>query len=296
MKVSVVIPTYNQPELVRATVEAALSQSRPPDECIVVDDGSDRDTRGALEPLLQSIRYVRKENGGPASAKNVGIAAATGDLIAFCDHDDLWLPEKLERHVARHESDRELGVTYSRVNRVLPDGRVRRVDPRQGPEGMVFAALLRKSFIPTCSAVVVRREALDDVGPFDEGFRLSDDYDLWFRLARRFRFGFIEDSLVQYRLYEGNASRDNRLLHEEKVQVFERLLEGPEAISRTESRLVKRKIARHLVGAAKNHLREGEARAAGLLFRRAAALAPLSLRLQRYRLQSFVRGLFDHGG
>ncbi len=296
MKVSVVIPTFNQPELVPETVKAVLAQSRPPDECIVVDDGSDRETVEALEPLLDSIKYKRKENGGPASAKNVGIAAATGDLIAFCDHDDLWLPRKLERHLARHESDPQVGVTYSRVTRVLPDGRVRRVDPRRGPEGMVFTALLRKSFIPTCSAVVVRRDVLDAVGPFDESFRLSDDYDLWFRLARKSRFGFIEESLVVYRLYPGNASGDNRRLHEEKIRVFESLLEDTDAISATETRLVKRKIARHLVGVAKNLLREGSVPEAGRLFRRAAAESPWSLRLQRYRLQSVLRDLFRHGG
>ena len=93
--VSVVIPTYNYAHFVTGAVESALAQTYPDREVIVVDDGSTDDTRDRLAPFEGRIRYIHQENQGLSAARNTGIRAARGALVAFLDSDDLWHPEKL---------------------------------------------------------------------------------------------------------------------------------------------------------------------------------------------------------
>src|SRR5258708_5856521 len=96
MRVSVIIPSYNCGRYVTEAVDSALAQTHPPAEVIVVDDGSTDDTEERLRPYSGRIRYLRKENGGVATARNRGIHEAVGELIAFLDSDDSWHPRKLE--------------------------------------------------------------------------------------------------------------------------------------------------------------------------------------------------------
>src|SRR5689334_2160139 len=97
--VSVVIPTYNRAELVGEAIDSVLGQSRPPLEVIVVDDGSTDDTADVVGRYGARVVYLRQPNCGPATARNVGVARARGDLIALLDSDDRWLPRKLELQV-----------------------------------------------------------------------------------------------------------------------------------------------------------------------------------------------------
>lgn len=93
--VSVVIPTYNRAKYVTETIDSVLSQSYTDYEIIVVDDGSTDNTREALAPYMDRIRYIHQQNSGVSAARNRGIKAARGKWIAFLDSDDIWLPEKL---------------------------------------------------------------------------------------------------------------------------------------------------------------------------------------------------------
>src|SRR5712675_1199611 len=97
MRVSVIIPTYNSGRLVVEAVESALAQTLAPAEILVVDDGSTDDTRDRLAKFGPPVSYIHQENQGVAAARNRGIRAATGDLVAFLDADDVWHPKKLER-------------------------------------------------------------------------------------------------------------------------------------------------------------------------------------------------------
>src|SRR5215469_16427814 len=97
--VSIVIPTYNASHFIAAAVESCLAQDYTPVEVLVVDDGSTDDTVSVLEPYRASIRYFWQPNDGPARARNRGIAEARGQLIAFLDADDIWLPNKLSQQV-----------------------------------------------------------------------------------------------------------------------------------------------------------------------------------------------------
>src|SRR5207253_2812039 len=97
--VSTVIPAYRASRTIGRAVDSLLSQTRPPDEIVIVDDGSPDDLAAAVKPYGDRVQLLRKVNGGAASARNLGIESARGDLIGFLDADDYWEPSKLERQL-----------------------------------------------------------------------------------------------------------------------------------------------------------------------------------------------------
>jgi glycosyltransferase involved in cell wall biosynthesis len=111
-RISAVIPTFNRRDLVCRAIDSALAQSRPPDEVIVVDDGSTDDTRAAVEAYGHAVRYLHQANAGCSSARNHGVRAASGDWIAFLDADDVWLPAHLERMAAAVDATAGRAVLY----------------------------------------------------------------------------------------------------------------------------------------------------------------------------------------
>jgi glycosyltransferase involved in cell wall biosynthesis len=193
--VSVIIPAYRAAATIGRALDGVLSQTRPPDEIVVVDDGSPDDLAAAVEPYRGSVALLRKPNGGAASARNLGIDRTRGDLIAFLDSDDYWEPTKLERQVAAFREHPALGLTSCRFfyqepgrGRTVPFGVVEVPDLRKfgvapfdravsaaGPEVMTIATRV------LTSAAVVRREALGDLR-FVPGLEPAEDRDLWVRL------------------------------------------------------------------------------------------------------------------
>jgi glycosyltransferase involved in cell wall biosynthesis len=180
--VSVIIHTFNNEKFIAETVESVLMQTYNDYEIIVVDDGSVDGTRDALLPYMQEIRYHYKENGGIASAKNTGIRLSKADFIAFLDHDDLWIPDKLKLQMEYCNANPQAGLVYAKYTS-FRDGKELRTKPEKGYSGWIFKELLSKSFIQT-STVVVKRECLNTVGPYDETFVLGDEYDMFLRISK----------------------------------------------------------------------------------------------------------------
>ena len=112
LEASVVITAWNRAGTLGETLESALAQTRAPCEILVVDDGSTDGTARIAESFGAPVRLLRREHGGMAAALNTGVAAAGGDVVAFLDSDDLWLPEKLELQLAALESDPGLDIVY----------------------------------------------------------------------------------------------------------------------------------------------------------------------------------------
>jgi len=193
--VSVVIPSYNRARFLPAAVHSARSQTRPCLEIIVVDDGSSDNTEQVVTALGGEVRYVRQANAGPAAARNRGIQEARGDLVAFLDTDDRWLPEKLSRQVAIIEREPSV-VLVSADMAVEDDTGARWTDSNFAQRGLaaLFASLdgrpipdapqllLRINFINT-STVLVRRDVLLELGGFDPRLRYGEDLELWLRIA-----------------------------------------------------------------------------------------------------------------
>jgi glycosyltransferase involved in cell wall biosynthesis len=186
-KVSVIIPTFERREAVRRAVESVLAQSYSEFELIVVDDGSTDGTEEALAGLDPRLRYQRQTNGGAASARNAGLRVSEGDVVAFLDSDNRWLPDHLAvitEMLARHPE----AVAAS----TCPDFRVK---GRAGIDDARVVDLLPTLAMGTSvgyiSCVAVRRGVLVAVGAFDEELPVWEDCDLFLRLAMRGPFTIL---------------------------------------------------------------------------------------------------------
>jgi glycosyltransferase involved in cell wall biosynthesis len=208
--VSVIIPTYNHAAFLPEALENVFAQTCSPLEIIVVDDGSTDETAEVLRAYEGRIRVLSQANRGVAAARNAAAAVASGELLALLDADDAWLSTKLERQVARLDSEPEIGLVHCGVAEV--DGRGRQFRARlDGMEGWVATEMLffrRGVILGGGSAAVIRRAAFLEVGGFDEALSTSADWDLYYRLARRYPVGFVREVLVRYRVHGGNMHRN----------------------------------------------------------------------------------------
>jgi glycosyltransferase involved in cell wall biosynthesis len=207
--ISVIIPTHNSAAYLSEAICGVLGQTFQDFELIVVDDGSTDNTQEVVGLFGERIRYISQDRAGPSTARNHGILESSGDLIAFLDADDVWLPTKLAKQVDFLKQHPEAVLVYTDYNRSSEPGssnesRLKVFKPRTAEDS--FHQLLDENFIAT-SSVMVRREALANSGLFDPGLRGSEDFDLWLRLARTGRFAFLDEVLVFARQHSGNTSR-----------------------------------------------------------------------------------------
>jgi glycosyltransferase involved in cell wall biosynthesis len=213
MKVSTIIPAYRAAKTIGRAVDSLLSQVRPPDEIVVVDDGSPDNLPDALAAYGNRVRLIRQPNGGAASARNRGIEAAEGDLIAFLDADDYWEPTKLQRQLAVLEEHPEVGLVASRYYQQMPGEP--RTECRPEADAMLdrvlrlagdgaFAMAMR---IWT-TTVLVRRSVLGE-HRFCSGLEPAEDRDLWVRLITAAPLYKLSQPLATYVLEPGSLSRSN---------------------------------------------------------------------------------------
>jgi glycosyltransferase involved in cell wall biosynthesis len=193
--VSVVIPTWNRRDLVTRALTSVVAQSRPPEEILVIDDGS---TDGTAEAVLQAfagVRVLSQENRGVSAARNRGLREASGRWIAFLDSDDEWHPRKLARQLESLAGSPgallchtdEIWIRHGR--RVNPGAKHR----KQG--GRIFERCLALCAISPSSALL-HRSLFDDVGLFDETLPACEDYDLWLRITSRYPVLYVDEPLV----------------------------------------------------------------------------------------------------
>lgn len=217
--VSIVVPAYNTLKTLPQTIDSLLAQTYTDFEIIVVDDGStDGTSQWVAAQKDPRIRLFRQINRGLAGARNGGIIAAEGTLIGFCDGDDLWEPEKLQKHVdflARHP---DIGVSYS--GSLLVDEKNNSLGILQTPrtENVTPAHVLLRNPVGNGSAPVIRARTLADIAYrpagesrdwyFDETLRQSEDIECWVRIALTTRWGFggIAEPLTRYRIIASGLS------------------------------------------------------------------------------------------
>lgn len=214
MCVSVIIPTFNRAATLLATVRSVLQQTETRFEIIVVDDGS---TDGTPELIAAAefsgdprFHYLRTSNRGVSHARNLGIANARYDLIAFLDSDDTWASAKLARSLPPLESGADLVYTDALVT-INHSHRQYLLSSRSKPhEGNVFLPLLRNNFICT-STVIVKKSVLISWGMFYSLFQAIEDYHLWLRLAPRIKVAYVPEALTFYTMHKKSLSSLNVL-------------------------------------------------------------------------------------
>jgi glycosyltransferase involved in cell wall biosynthesis len=219
LRVSIVIPTHNHARFVTLAIESALAQTQPASEIIVVDDGSSDDTPSVLAPYAGRITVVRQQKQGVAAARNAGAKLATGDLLGFLDADDVWLPAKLERQVARFVSAPHIGLVHCGLETIDGAGEplVRSVHGLEGSVADEFLFFRRPLILGGGSGAVIPRAVFNEVGGFDEQMSTSADWDLYYRIARRYEVGFVPEVLLKYRLHPGNMHGNIRAMERDML-------------------------------------------------------------------------------
>jgi len=190
-KVSIVIPVYNGSDYLGEAIDSALTQTYPNIEILIVNDGSN--DGGATERIARSygdkVRYVSKDNGGVASALNLAIREMKGDYFSWLSHDDLYLPQKVERQmeIVRARADGRT-VVYSNYATFAGSGGVsvpvslKRIEPEQ------FRYWITVENVLHGCTLLIPKEAFSECGTFQETLRTTQDYDLWFRIAGKYSF------------------------------------------------------------------------------------------------------------
>jgi glycosyltransferase involved in cell wall biosynthesis len=280
MSVSVVIPCHNAAEYIDACLESVVAQSASAWEAVVVDDGSSDDSAAIVERRAAAdarITLVRLggEGGGAAAARNAGIRAGRQPLVAFLDADDRWLPHRLARQMAFLRDRPEAALVAARARVVDAAGAALEEDRRRDDAGdrrVTVEDLLFRSNPVATSSVLVRRSAIDAVGPFREGYRIIEDLDLWIRVARHGEVWRLGEALVEYRVHGANSSRDRLTSALQKIRMWEReILPDPELRERYGRRL-RRRLQRMHWSAARALARAGRDAEARDHWRRAIAL------------------------
>lgn len=230
-RISVIIPAYNAQATIAEAVQSVLAQSWPNVECVVVNDGSTDGTAAVLEPLRDRITWIDKANGGFASARNMGMQAATGEWIAWLDADDIFEPEKLERQMALLTMRPELGLICSDFSMFDESGELAHSAIKQyygvfssgvtletafehgatlenGDHvryGNAFDALLKGNFIHPPTALF-RKNVFEAVGAQCTDLVNATDYEYFLRIAQRYTIGYVDVPLLRYRISDSQSS------------------------------------------------------------------------------------------
>lgn len=220
-KMSVIIPVYGVEKYIAAAIQSVLDQTVQDFELLIVDDASpDRSIEVCQQFTDSRIRILHQENRGLAGSRNTGIRHAQGEYLAFLDGDDLWLPEKLERHLQHLEACPQVGISFSRSEFIDESGKPLGTYLMPKLSHITVADLLRANPVGNGSAAVVRRSVLDAVrfmgerhgSPeeyyFDEAFRRSEDIECWLRILIQtdWQIEGLSEALTLYRINSGGLS------------------------------------------------------------------------------------------
>ncbi len=217
--VSVVIPCFNAERYIAAAIRSVQDQHWSDLEIVVVDDGSTDGSAELVATSFPGVRLIRQANQGVAAARNRGVREARGNWIAFLDADDLWLPGKLAAQSEVMSSDPKARVVYAAWKVWAGETPYPDVadlesllagadDPArwQGPSGWIYPDLLLDCALWT-STVVAHRSVFDEVGMFDTGLRIGEDYDLWLRVSRVTRILRVNRPCALYRAHAASITR-----------------------------------------------------------------------------------------
>lgn len=221
--ISVVIPVYEQPQLLNEALDSVMKQTFNDIEAIVVDDASDTDFKPIIDRYGDQVRLLNHdENKGAAEARNTGIDAARGEYVAFLDADDRWISTKLEKQLEVFErAEANLGLVYTGFVQYELDGTEWERYPNA--RGDIYLEELERDRVHPTSTVMVRWECLERVGGFDPSLPSRQDYDLWIRITEHYKVGYVDEILVDKREQSDSISKDFDRRIEGDLAVFEKV-------------------------------------------------------------------------
>jgi glycosyltransferase involved in cell wall biosynthesis len=203
--ISVVIPAFNAGRFIRRTIDSVLAQTYAADEIIVVDDGSTDNTAELVNNYGEKVRYIYQKNAGDGPARNTGITAAQNDWIAFLDHDDQWLPDRLLSQKELLDRNPQLKWCGGNFYKQSQNHRIIAGDEQKTALIMgdkeyfddFFVALGKKNLQVITSTMLINKECFEKVGVFESCYLRQADLDMWWRIAYQFpQFGYIPKPLA----------------------------------------------------------------------------------------------------
>lgn len=214
-KVSVIMPAYNRADILPRTIKSVLNQTFNDFELIIIDDGSTDNTGDVVREIVKSdsrIKYIYQANsGGAANPKNQAFRLSSGEFIAYLDHDDEWLPTKLEKQLAlfKNSADNNLGLVSCNVL-IINNGQDSRGVHKMRKFNSIRDLLLEGgNYAFSNSSVMIPRVVVEKIGSRDESLKLFEDQDIFIRIAAAgYNFNFVDEVLVNYYIDDENLSRD----------------------------------------------------------------------------------------
>lgn len=223
--VSIIIPTYNRADYIQECLDSLLAQTQPAKEIIVIDDGSEDNTPEILRPYGESIRYIRKENGGKPSAVNLGASHAKGNLIWIFDDDDVALPDAIATRIQTLKDNPNAGFVYSAhyIGSNEKDGKIKKGNLYEPmlPQGSEFFYEVLKGCFFHLASTLVRIEAYQSIDGLDESLLSSEDYDFQIRLARKYKPAYSKYPSFIFRQHPGiRGSKNIRYANNMRSEIF----------------------------------------------------------------------------
>lgn len=235
--VTVIIPTYNRVRFLKEAIDSVLSQDFKNFELIVVDDGSTDNTFELLSEYRDSIKFLKQNNKGVSAARNRGIAEAKGELIAFLDSDDLWLPGKLAAQLEFFQSYPDALICQTEEIWIRSGKRVNPKKRHKKFSGMIF-----EQSLPLCivspSAVMARTSLFEKVGLFDENLPACEDYDLWLRVSCEYPIYLIDTPFIIKRGGHTDQLSKTPLLDKYRIQAIMNIIDSNRLTRRRRSAAV----------------------------------------------------------
>lgn len=296
--ISIIVPCYNYAWVLRETLDSVLGQTSTDWECLVVDDGSQDNTREVVQEYVDRdprIRYLHRLNGGLSAARNTGIQAARGAFIQFLDADDMLAPSKLSVQAAYLQANPEVDVVYGNVrffehgNQQILSSTRNFIDltqnwmtPLIGCGDAVVQALVQRNQL-VVNAPLLRAELVATVGKFDEALRSLEDWDYWLRCATQgavFAYLPTPETWALVRVHGESMSQDqDRMLRSEirvRIRLHAELSVSSEASASQWVQLNERALIKLPEDILINHLKQGR------WFEAAKAYAVLSRQTGNY--------------
>ncbi len=287
--VTTVITSYNKGPWLAEAIDSALVQEIDDHEILVIDDGSQDNTRQVAESFGGRIRYFHQENSGQVAAKNKGVELAQGNFIAFLDGDDRWRATKLSKPLAKFKDDPEVGVVYTdrlkfRDEEIVLASNKLGHTPR---EGHVTEFLIYDMFVPFSSSMV-RKSFLDQVGGMDPQCPIAPDYDLWLRMSTVCKFAYVDEILMEYRTGIDSIGTRVKSKIEYTLKIQEDFVNNYFGGKFPYPKALHRAYANKYRSAGNFYLSQSQNGAAFTFFLKAARHSPWELRIYKSILRSLV--------
>ncbi|MGB5962823.1 MAG: glycosyltransferase [Coleofasciculaceae cyanobacterium] len=228
--ISVIIPVYNGEKTIKETIMSVLNQTFENFELIIINDGSNDATLEIVQAIKDhKIKVFSYQNSGLSASRNRGLTKAEGEFISFIDADDLWTPNKLELQLKALQNNPQAAVAYSWTDWIDQSGQFLRAGGHITVNGNAYEKLLIRDFIESGSNPLIKKQALDEVGDFDQSVTPPEDWDMWLRLAAKYEFITVEVPQILYRISPNSASFDIEKMEAGSLKVIQRVFsQSPE--------------------------------------------------------------------